>query len=456
MSLNLEPRSEQPTNAEIGGIVSSRPAIVIGLGFLCLALLAWPAILGKFISLDWKLGNLRPVAYAMCALLVACGVVFVSARRWISARYAEAFPSNKHLAFALITMLVSVAFTFLAAEIVLRVADQPFKKRWNFLWGDVMQFEPDCGWSHFPNRSVPRKVGSNEVPQYFDQMGSRVGGPAERHDPAVPTVMFVGDSFTFGQGLAYEDTFVGKIGLELAPALQTVNLGVTGYGTDQSLLTLKRDLKKFNTKIVVYTFIYNHVDRNSVNDWRLFHPSTRVVGTKPMFALKRDGVLYLKDRAVPVDDYSYSRVWACLQIAATRWGPKPGLDVTRALVREMKVYSEANGAKFVIVYWDQGHSWDGGPRYLMPGGSPFSGMDLDVIDAGASPPSGWSDWIIPVDNHPDARAHSYVAQIVSRELQRIMKETRPAESAVIGTAQDRKRIILNRERMPVQRGDPLN
>ena len=122
--------------------------------------------------------------------------------------------------------------------------------------------------------------------------------------------MFVGDSFTFGQGLAYEDTFVGKIGLEPASALQVVNLGVTGYGTDQPLFMVKRKLKKFNTKIVVYTFIYNHVERNSVNDWRLFHPSTRVVGTKPMFALTRGGVRYLKQKAVPVEDYRYSRVWA--------------------------------------------------------------------------------------------------------------------------------------------------
>ena len=301
-----------------------------------------------------------------------------------------------------------------------------------------MQFDPDCGWSHFPNRSVPRKIGGNEIPQYFDQRGSRVRGPADRPDPAAPTVMFVGDSFTFGQGLAYEDTFVRKIGLEPASALQVVNLGVTGYGTDQPLFMVKRKLKKFNTKIVVYTFIYNHVERNSVNDWRLFHPSTRVVGTKPMFALTRGGVLYLKHKAVPVEDYRYSRVWACVQLAATRWGPKPSLDLTRTLVGEMKVYSEANGAKFVVVYWDQGHSWDGGPRYAMPAGFPFSGIDLDVIDTGVSPAVGWSDWIIPVDNHPDARAHSHVARLVSRELERIMSQTRPAESALVGTAPERK------------------
>jgi hypothetical protein len=35
--------------------------------------------------------------------------------------------------------------------------------------------------------------------------------------------------------------------------------------------------------------------------------------------------------------------------------------------------------------------------------------------------NSWSDWITPVDNRPGARADSYVAQIVSRELERIMR-----------------------------------
>jgi hypothetical protein len=74
----------------------------------------------------------------------------------------------------------------------------------------------------------------------------------------------------------------------------------------------------------------------------------------------------------------------------------------------------------------------------MPGGSPFSGMDLDVIDTGVSPPSGWSDWIIPVDNHPDARVHSCVAQLVSRELERIMKATPPLGAALLATVPEKR------------------
>jgi hypothetical protein len=135
LSRNLETRLEQPAKTETGAIVSPRPAIVLGVVLLSLALLTWPDILKRFISLDWQLANMRPVAYGMCAILAACGVMFLSVRRWINTRYAETFPSNKHLTFVLITMLVSIAFTILAAEIILRVVDKPFKERWNFFLG---------------------------------------------------------------------------------------------------------------------------------------------------------------------------------------------------------------------------------------------------------------------------------------------------------------------------------
>jgi hypothetical protein len=88
----------------------------------------------------------------------------------------------------------------------------------------------------------------------------------------------------------------------------------------------------------------------------------------------------------------------------------------------MRDYTEAHGAKFVLLYWDQGHPWDAGPRNSMPGHSPFSGMRLDVIDTGVDPPEGWSSWTIPGDGHPDARAHRYVAQLLARHLEQIATE----------------------------------
>ena len=66
---------------------------------------------------------------------------------------------------------------------------------------------------------------------------------------------------------------------------QVVNLGVQGYGSDQALLALKKHLPKFNAKIVVYTFIENHILRNGNYDRRMLVPTARFLGTKPQFIL---------------------------------------------------------------------------------------------------------------------------------------------------------------------------
>ena len=65
-----------------------------------------------------------------------------------------------------------------------------------------------------------------------------------------------------GHDLSYEESFVGKFEALQEVPYQIVNLGVQGYGSDQALLTLKRYLPKFQTKVVVYTFIEDHILRN--------------------------------------------------------------------------------------------------------------------------------------------------------------------------------------------------
>ena len=76
-------------------------------------------------------------------------------------------------------------------------------------------------------------------------------------------MLFVGGSFTMGHGVQYEDTFVGQVEAMPQFPYQAVNLGVQGFGTDQSLLLLKRHFNKFNTIAVVYTFIEDHIVRNA-------------------------------------------------------------------------------------------------------------------------------------------------------------------------------------------------
>jgi hypothetical protein len=234
-------------------------------------------------------------------------------------------------------------------------------------------------------------------------------------------VLFVGDSYTFGHGLPYEEAFEGL--LESMPDFpyQVVNLGVQGYGTDQALLLLKKYIKRFNTKAVVYTYIDEAIVRNANYDRRILYRYLRILGTKPLFALRRDGTVYLEKKPIRYEDYHYSRLWACFQVVWSRWGPKRGVRLTRALVEEMRDYTECNGANFILINWYERdyHRWNPPPS-LPPGETPFRGLNLNGIDTAVHPPPGWSTWLIPGDEHPDARAHAYVAGLVAQELKQLL------------------------------------
>jgi hypothetical protein len=115
--------------------------------------------------------------------------------------------------------------------------------------GDLMQFDPVLGWAYIPNQTVVHEIGTakQKVPIYFDTLGLRVRAPGVRYDPEAPTALFVGCSYTFGHGVPYEESFIGRLAATPGFPYQVVNLGVQGYGTDQSWLMLKRYLKSFNT-----------------------------------------------------------------------------------------------------------------------------------------------------------------------------------------------------------------
>jgi hypothetical protein len=409
-------RSAKGNDSEAGQSTSSLPGVILGVVLLALSILLWPGFLGRIVSLDWKIGNVRPVAYGLEITLAALGLASILGRRWVSTVWARLFPTRKELVFACVALTVSICLTLLVLEAGLRIVGKPFTEDWEPQEYARAQFDPEIGWVYKPNQlsSVTFVSGQAPVPVYHNELGARVRAPGTHFDPAKPTLILVGCSYTMGFGLPYEETFPGY--LESMPGfpLQVVNLGVEGYGTDQSLLMLERYFDDFNTKAVVYTYTEGQNDRNWNYDRRVLHPTGRFVGTKPLFALRRDGTLYLKKEPLRYQDLSWSRVWAYVQLAWQSWGPEPPFDLTYALVREMKDYVEARGATFIVVDW----AW---PESGVPDGlSAFEGTGVNLIDTDENAPPGWgkwnSEWRIPDDSHPSAKAHARVAQLIHERL----------------------------------------
>lgn len=65
-----------------------------------------------------------------------------------------------------------------------------------------------------------------------------------------PRLLLLGDSMAFGYGVADEDTFAARLGA-VEPGYEVVNLGVEGYGPDQSLLRFEREGRAYTPDVVV-------------------------------------------------------------------------------------------------------------------------------------------------------------------------------------------------------------
>ena len=384
------------------------PGILLCLCFAGLALLAWPGLVERFVALEWQVADMRPVLHGLQALFVALALTAWLARRKVNVVFERVFPTPGRVVRALLTAGGTLLVLLAAGEIALRLLHLPFAEKWAHLEVRLSRFDEELGWVYRPDQTVMQ----GKIPVHLDSIGARVGAAGYEHDTERPAVLFVGGSFTFGHGLPYEQSFTGRLAARDDLPFEAVNLGVQAYGTDQALLRLKRHFHRYDTRVVVYTFVAAHILRNSNHDRRLLYPQARFIGTKPMFGLRSDSTLRLEHEPVLYEDLSYSRLWAYARMVWLRRGPPDTPELTRALIREMKDFTEANGAEFLVVNWVQDTPMSAAYRDIRP----LEGMDLVVIDPSVGAPPDWNDWKFPRDGHPDARAHQRVAELLAAEL----------------------------------------
>jgi len=185
----------------------------------------------------------------------------------------------------ILAFLISTLLALLVAEVALRVVGVSYP---NF-------YEPDArrGWALRPGASEWwTKEGRAWVRINRDGLRD-VERPAAKPAGAV-RIALLGDSCTESLQVPLEQTFGKLLEKELAaqcPAVagrtvETLNFGVSGYGTAQELLTLKDDVWKYKPDLVLLAFYTGNDVRNN---WRPLEQDD----TRPYFVPQADGSLAL-------------------------------------------------------------------------------------------------------------------------------------------------------------------
>lgn len=253
---------------------------------------------------------------------------------------------------------VSVVASLAAVEVGLRLF---FRETLGFISDDerglVYRYDSELGW--FPKEGY--ETDFSGAARTIHVKNNRLGFRDIEHNiDDRPVMLFLGDSFVWGYDVEAEERFTEKLRRKF-PGWNIFNLGISGYGTDQELLLLKRFIGYYKPKVVFLVMcIENDLHDNASN--------MRYGYFKPYYDVTENG-LVLQNVPVPKNltyfvrsHPALSRLWTTRLLSVAIY---PGLvfnddpnasdilnlsqkNPTLLLLQEMKTLTERNGARLFV------------------------------------------------------------------------------------------------------------
>jgi hypothetical protein len=257
--------------------------------------------------------------------------------------------------------------------------------------------DPRLGWTFVPGREGYKTVGGRPIVFAFDAAGYRVRSVNEPVDPARPTILFAGESVMVGEGLNWDETIPAQVGALMG--VQSANLAVHGYATDQSYLRVESELPRFQRPVAVVTLFMPALLGRNLDDNRP-HLGPGLVWLPPV---PHTRLMSLATVIVP-----YRR-----ETTVER-----GIAVTSEVLRATAALATSRGATSLIVV-PQFNREDAVERsfrrrILDDAGLPYVFVEFD------------DGWRVPGDLHPNApTAHRIAIAIADRLRRSPSKHWRP-------------------------------
>lgn len=195
------------------------------------------------------------------------------------------------------------------------------------------RYDAELGWFPKTGNEITY-TGTRTIRIAHNAMGFR--DKSHVQEKTRPRIVFVGDSFVWGYDVEEGERFTEYLQKDLAD-IEVLNLGVSGYGTDQCYLLIQKYFEHYQPEAVVYMFSETDILDNSVNfNYKAYY--------KPYYVLRK-GLLEL--RGVPVPRAS---VWTRLVRSVTDRFPRlrNREDVTPALISAMDRFVKSQGASFAV------------------------------------------------------------------------------------------------------------
>ena len=258
---------------------------------------------------------------------------------------------HKKILFVFITSIFSLFIFIFSGEIVCRyllneylVFDIPLDER-NLHY----RFDRQLGW--FPSgNSAGTFSGNQTINIRHNGSGFR---DKEHGEKTKPRILFLGDSFVWGYDVEMEERFTEKLQKKL-PQWEMVNLGVSGYGTDQEYLLLEREFDHYEPDLVFLMISFTDLEIDNISN-KVYQGYY-----KPYFTLEK-GEPVLKGLPVPKSiNYYYAKhqklfsysylLRGLLKVCFSRVNPDKITvpDPTVEILNKINLFLQSKGVQFIV------------------------------------------------------------------------------------------------------------
>lgn len=365
-------------------------------------------------------------------------------------------PSVSVVALRLVRVLLLVGVNLLGVLLALAVAEGAARlagvEARGTTRGDrgLWRYEALRGWGMTPGASgEDNRGGPDRGVVRVNAQGFRGADFSRSKGPGTRRIIILGDSFGFGVGVDEPHTLASRLS-ELVNAdseltegrhVDVLNLSVSGYSTDQEILTFESDGAPIDPDLVILLMCDNDFDGNmeSFLYGRYY---------KPRFLLDSGHVRLVDSPAPRADRRRPVRTWlfdhSAMQAAFVGWADRPRLRaLSRFLAPGESVRSSGSEEELMIallekldrevtkvgaalVTFNTGHRGERTPLFqsirphLEAAGIAHLGLEAQLGDARRRRPD--LKWDFGDDTHWNVAAHELAARVMHLHLRKLARE----------------------------------
>lgn len=368
------------------GMVAEIVTALLGVGLILFAAMADRAWLDRHLLPHMFLQRSEQLLWWIVERSLAFAIGFallIPIRR----RVGRAFRAGRgrDLLLNLLLSVLAIGMALLASEFILRTANWARVERWAQSEEPLRHADAILGWANMPSRQGTDHFGGRDIRYVIDAKGRRIDEPAHPVDPGRPSILFAGESIMFGFRLNWPETAAARI--ERATGLQSVNIAVNGYGTDQELMRLRQELPGFARPVAVVALFAPTLLERSLDGHRPYlDAGLRWHAARPAWRLERvfKNVLLYHSTARIDDGVARAHASLAAIVAMARARNAVPVILVPEFAPEPAVEREL--------------------RERVLAGLPYVRVELD------------RRWSIAGDGHPDARANQEMADALRAAL----------------------------------------